>query len=203
MSGWAAGGGSALLGRCSRGAPRQGSLQSPHAGFLTNLMLTRAGKGSRHVLLLPVCSDGDAHKQQQTPAHFFNERKFSKINECSSGCNVSTLPRISAILLVLKLSVLLLPDFVCLLYVSGRQASMVKNCTKQDASKAMLYMEHMHRCTLSYQVDRLLDPGQLRAGFFLAPEACTPSPRHPFGKQSYSACVVPAALPVVELAAPQ
>lgn len=66
---------------------------------------------------------------------------------------------------------------LCLpLYVSGRQASMVKNCTKQDASKAMLYMEHMHRCTLSYQVVRLLDPGQLRAGFFLAPEVCTPSP---------------------------
>lgn len=70
------------------------------------------------MLLLPACSGEDAHKQQQTSLFFFlNQGKLHKRNRVSSACNVSALPRISAILVVLKLSVLHLPDhLVCLLY---------------------------------------------------------------------------------------
>ena len=50
---------------------------------------------------------------------------------------------------------------------------------------------------------RLLDPDQPRTAFFSALAAHASSPWHPFGKLSYAARTVPAALPVVEPAAPR
>lgn len=102
----------------SREAPCQGFSQSPRAGFLTNLMLTKAGRGSSHVLLLPRCSDEDAHKQQQTPARF-SARESCVRNARSSGCKLSNSPRISAVLALRKLHTLQLPD--CLPSVCSRR----------------------------------------------------------------------------------
>lgn len=95
------------------GSASPGVLPSPHTAFLTNLTVTKAGKGSSACSRSQPVLMGDAHKQHQTP---FNQGKLCNRSRSFSSCSVSTLPRISAILVLLTLSMLHLPDCAgCLL----------------------------------------------------------------------------------------
>lgn len=84
------------------------------------------------------------------------------------------------------------------------EASAVKNCAKTHPKLHRTWNTRMEICC---KLRRRLSGSWIQTSqgleFFLAPTACAPAPCRPFGRQSRSGCRVPAALPVVELAAPQ
>lgn len=84
------------------------------------------------------------------------------------------------------------------------QASGVKNSAPRCIQSFSVQEMHAHVYAASKE-EGCQAPGfrPVKDLIFLALSAYTSSPQHPFGKQSYLVCVVPAALPVVELAAPQ